>query len=799
MNATRGDQDRLPAATTRRGDHGLLGKRVSIGQFIEPALDVDRDRVPYQGPDRAWVEALAGRSDEELRAAGVYTLARMQQPRWWSDPERAVLRALAQRRLDWTQPEVALLFDLAADRLDQEQWQRERLDFDPPLFVDLLRLPVAAAERLGASERGLLEPRIRWAITAVEGAPVRRDDIARIRYLDRLRGLQLGFAPVYPRMLAPEVLPDGDPFSDAARRDLGERLLAPGIPELLNHCATAIESSTPPTKAWPRIALHLLDAAADGVTVLRVLLDLLTTPARWAMPAPTRQRAGVTVGEENSKLLRGAVWALRQVHAAWVTPYLGEVALAAISNDPLAGRYPRCGRVAVAVVDRLRTQADEEAMLYLLRLLAAARDRGMRNVVRRALERVAARSGLIPADLAGRLVPALGAKPGGQGGALRQALVAERGRLERLLACQLTWDVGDWRERYLGHPLTGTHARLLVWQVQQDSDRWWSGMPVRVGGAWRLEGPAGEPIRFGDHGWRVRLWHPLLAPVEETVAWREVIAARRIRQPFEQAFRGLYRLTPAEEQTRVYSNRFAAHVIRYARAAALMGRRGWTVKWLGHGDAEARWTSPDGRWRARFFFDLLDTVGREPLTTALCTTDQVRFDQRLRGAWRPAELTAIPPLVFSEAMRDVDAFLSASSIAADTTWVDRGENRYVAYWQRTSFGELTQRASTRRQVLARLLPALDVADRLEIGDRFLRVRGTLRIYKIHLGSGNILMEPDDSYLCIVTARSPEAARQLMLPFEDDNMLAIIVSKAVLLAKDEEITDPTITSQILAGG
>jgi hypothetical protein len=29
------------------------------------------------------------------------------------------------------------------------------------------------------------------------------------------------------------------------------------------------------------------------------------------------------------------------------------------------------------------------------------------------------------------------------------------------------------------------------------------------------------------------------------------------------------------------------------------------------------------------------------------------------------------------------------------------------------------------------------------------------------------------------------------------MLALIVSKAVLLAKDEEITDPTITSQILA--
>jgi hypothetical protein len=36
--------------------------------------------------------------------------------------------------------------------------------------------------------------------------------------------------------------------------------------------------------------------------------------------------------------------------------------------------------------------------------------------------------------------------------------------------------------------------------------------------------------------------------------------------------------------------------------------------------------------------------------------------------------------------------------------------------------------------------------------RFLRVHGRLRTYRIHLGSGNILMEPDDAYLCVVPAR-----------------------------------------------
>jgi hypothetical protein len=34
-----------------------------------------------------------------------------------------------------------------------------------------------------------------------------------------------------------------------------------------------------------------------------------------------------------------------------------------------------------------------------------------------------------------------------------------------------------------------------------------------------------------------------------------------------------------------------------------------------------------------------------------------------------------------------------------------------------------------------------------------------------------------------------------LPYEGDRMLAVILSKAMLLAKDTEITDPTILSQL----
>jgi hypothetical protein len=90
---------------------------------------------------------------------------------------------------------------------------------------------------------------------------------------------------------------------------------------------------------------------------------------------------------------------------------------------------------------------------------------------------------------------------------------------------------------------------------------------------------------------------------------------------------------------------------------------------------------------------------------------------------------------------------------------------------------------------------LKIAARCSFADRFLVVRGDLRTYKIHLGSGNILMEPNDQYLCIVPGSNPEGDSKVFLPFEGDRTLSVILSKAFLLAADTKITDPSITFQI----
>jgi hypothetical protein len=194
---------------------------------------------------------------------------------------------------------------------------------------------------------------------------------------------------------------------------------------------------------------------------------------------------------------------------------------------------------------------------------------------------------------------------------------------------------------------------------------------------------------------------------------------------------------------------------------------------------------------------LLDHDGQGEMGTYTeLTTDQVRF-MDAEGVPRP--LSEVPALLFSEVMRDVDLFVAVTSIGADPTWADRGDDGTRTYWQSYAFGELGATAATRRDVLADLLPKLKIASRCTLEGRFLKVQGQLRSYKIHLGSANILMEPNNQYLCIVPDRRRGAnpVSGIILPFEGDTTLSIILSKAMLLVGDDRITDETILRQIRA--
>lgn len=399
-------------------------------------------------------------------------------------------------------------------------------------------------------------------------------------------------------------------------------------------------------------------------------------------------------------------------------------------------------------------------------------------------------------------------------------LPAQRDRLDSLFLEDRTWPFAVWRDRYLDHPLVGVLARSLVWNV---------GAP----GAWRsisfLDGAlvdsGGVPQDVGTDE-RVRLWHPLEASggADEASAWRRFFEEREVRQPFKQAHREVYLLTDAERTTGTYSNRYAAHIIRQHQFHALCGVRGWNNQLRLMVDAEyppaSRTLRPWGL-RAEFWIegagDAYGVDTNEAGTYNLLSTDQVRFYRIAAaqatahasgGGYGPAyrtlelqpgiPLQEIPPLVFSEVMRDVDLFVGVASVANNPEWQDGGPGGvHRNYWWNQSFAELSEIGAGRRELLERLLPRLAIAPRCTISGRFLVVRGNLHTYKIHLGSGNILIEPDDRYLCIVPSVSAENASgsRVFLPFEGDRTLSIILSKALLLTSDDAITEPAIVSQL----
>ncbi len=379
---------------------------------------------------------------------------------------------------------------------------------------------------------------------------------------------------------------------------------------------------------------------------------------------------------------------------------------------------------------------------------------------------------------------------------LRGAASAVRDRLESLLVSARSWELEAWRQRYLVQPLVGAIAQNLIWAFRLPD-----GVRLGIPRDGKLVDVSGERLYGFRESTEVRLWHPIGCAADAVGRWRDVLVEEEITQPFKQAFREVYVLTDAELRTRLYSNRFAGHIVKQHQFARLAKARGWEYSLAGRwtfGNGTAAKILPEWGIRAEFWVDPIrdDDAYSDRGAALYLSTDQVRF-ARTDAPDAELELLDVPALVFTEVMRDVDLFVGVASIGSDPGWTDGAlAHRFGDYWRGFSFGALTEAAQSRRELLARLLPRLEVGRRSRIDGRFLVVRGDLRTYKIHLGSGNVLMEPNDQYLCIVEDRgagsSVPAAR---LPYEGDPTLSLILSKAILLADDRSIRDATIRQQI----
>ena len=599
---------------------------------------------------------------------------------------------------------------------------------------------------------------------------------------------------------------------------------------ILSH-ARSLSSTTPSTK-W-------LATAAD--LVAKIKPDKFgACAADWLNEAGKPGSTRITVNhvtdatllnDGSVELLKGLAWTIVAVKRVDLAPALGNLAEACFKKIPNKG--PRNVKVANAATAALAALADPGAASQLTRLRLRVKHQSSRGTVDKALAEAGNRTGLSPDDLAEISVPtfklnAYGVRRTEIGeyiAELRAAnssevtllwfsegkvcasvpakvrtghaeelkrlkreakdastmLAAQTLRLERSYISERKWPMQAWRERIFDHPLVGTVARRLIWQFDDALAIFHDGELVNV---------KNHPISPKESA-VVSLWHPLHSAPPQVLAWRDWLAQNEITQPFKQAHREIYVLTDAERRTGDYSNRFAAHILRQHQLAALCQSRGWDYRLQGDFDSHSVPTLnlPAQNLTAEFWVEAIEHGVSAQGIFLHVTSDQVRFH-------RPLE--QMPPVAFSEVMRDVDLFVGVAGVANDPTWQDGGPGgRHRAYWEHWSFGELSESARVRKSVLEQLMPKLKIASQCSLDEKYLVIRGALRTYKIHLGSGNILMEPNNQYLCIVPdqAAASKASGKVFLPFEGDRTLSIILSKAFLLAEDSKIKDQTILRQI----
>ncbi|MCW3127384.1 MAG: hypothetical protein JWO03_3042 [Bacteroidetes bacterium] len=377
-----------------------------------------------------------------------------------------------------------------------------------------------------------------------------------------------------------------------------------------------------------------------------------------------------------------------------------------------------------------------------------------------------------------------------------QTTSAQRDRIDRMLRSDRRWTMENFTRLYLEHGLMSFLARKIIWVFEHQG---LSQSAIYIGDQWVNNN---DELIVPHESAEISLWHPAVQSVAEIKKWRSFLVDHKIQQPLKQAFREVYLLTDAEANTKSYSNRMAAHVLKQHQFNMLAKTRGWKYSLLGAFDNGINNQSAEVKLneyglRAEYWINELNADGATNDTGIwnYITTDQVRFIKQENN--ETVDLIDVPPIPFSEVLRDVDLFVGVASVGNDPTWQDSGGvPAYRDYWTSYSFGDLSETAKNRKDILAGLVPRLKINKIAEVVDKFLVVKGKLRTYKIHIGSTNILMEPNDQYLCIVPDRSKkDHTENLFIPFEGDAGLSIILSKAFLLADDDKITDTTITSQI----
>ncbi|TKG94310.1 DUF4132 domain-containing protein [Puteibacter caeruleilacunae] len=248
--------------------------------------------------------------------------------------------------------------------------------------------------------------------------------------------------------------------------------------------------------------------------------------------------------------------------------------------------------------------------------------------------------------------------------------------------------------------------------------------------------------------------------------YQKYFFSNKVVQPFKQVFRELYVPTPDELDEQSVSRRYAGHQIQPRKAVALLKGQQWSVDY----EEGLQKVHHKQNCIARMFA-MADWFS--PADVEAPTIETVEFIDREKNERIPFE--KLDSRLFSETMRDIDLVVSVAHVGETDP-------------------EASQSSIELRKVIVEETCRLFKLKNVSLSDNHAKVKGELGDYSVHLGSG-ICHKVAGSALSIIPVHSQQRGR-LFLPFMDeDPKTAEIMSKVLLLAKDQTIKDPTILTQI----
>lgn len=610
-----------------------------------------------------------------------------------------------------------------------------------------------------------------------------------------------------------------------------------GVQKFLSHCR--MSGGTGPSARWQRRCARLATTLDDGPGLVRRLLELVVTtpPLRFQ----TEFRPWDLLADRNSGLIRGLVWAAGVLNEPWLPEVAGPVGERWLRLS--AGRsfrwVPVCGdRVPLACFDVLAQAGSDESLRALARIGRATSHRTMLKRLQAALEQAAAKRGQSAEVLLDHLLPDHSLDPAGRlavaaGGlhavlslddrhgavldgldaaalakvkeaaellaAVRHTVSTARERIESLFTGGREWHVDDFLDCYVRHPVMGLFARRMVWAFAPFEGEAVEGIPEPGGTMLTPRGTRRIPAPS-----LVTLLHPATASGPVLEQFRRLALDTGIRQPVRQLWRETYQPGPPAEDHQLHSDRYAGHILHSRQLFGLTRRRGWHGGFLsdaydGGGTATPHRDYPAAGLRVSWWLESLEP-GCDA-GTELCLTGRLIFTTTGDATMTPVPLADVPPELFSEAMRDLDLFVSVATVASDPA-VPGGPDPpslLADYWARASRGGLDQLRASRRQALAPMYTTPGSDDRFQLTQRNLVIYGSLATYHIDLATAGVRMEPAGKWLTFDTERAAPANSTDLFPWlpatDDHEILHRIVLRAAILADDEQLASRQLLRQI----